>query len=117
MKFLITRTSNTPFIEEKRMRQPHDKAYVGKYLEIDMWSVDAMQKINNKRERDSWHDKGLNHRIEDGWAKRDIEKDGWFINLGSLDELLELVKEEEIVVSRPNRTKYFEIEIYDDYRE
>ncbi len=48
------------------------------------------------------------------------ELEGWFIEINSLEELLEFQKkyDEELVISRDNLNKnLIEIEIYDSYRE
>lgn len=70
------------------------------------------------REGGNWKDRGSEHSItEQGNIKRRRERDVkvWLIELNSLEELMEFVKENGqcIVTSY----KHPAIEIYDDYRE
>ncbi|MCX4356819.1 MAG: hypothetical protein OSJ43_11485 [Oscillospiraceae bacterium] len=68
-----------------------------------------------------WTDDGENHRINsDGFIERAMYKPAWRIEINSLEELLKLQSEcgEELIIS-PNglNDSYYDIEIYDDWRE
>jgi hypothetical protein len=39
-----------------------------------------------------WYDVGLNHRVENGHGIRELEYNGWFIEVGSLADLYELMQ-------------------------
>lgn len=114
MKFLISRTS------EWGDKQPYKNAYLETFARIDERVVDDPSKLNYKPDRENWYSNGSNHRVENGHIKRDFVSEGWFINLNSLEELLEFKKEvgEDIVIQDSwMNDGILEIEIYDTYRE
>jgi hypothetical protein len=110
MIFHVTRTS---IWSEKK---PCDGVFQGKYTWIDTRTVDDPSKLFGVQ-KDQWYTTGENHRVEDGFIKRDLIKDGWMIEINTLEELLDFCKEikEEIVLTCKDGTPG--IEIYDAYRE
>lgn len=68
-----------------------------------------------------WLDNGENHRINnEGFIERDMYRTVWGVEINNLEELLQFQDKckNEIIISRNYLNKdFFEIEIYDDYRE
>jgi len=113
MKFLVGRTS-LAFHENNK---PCEGAYYDSYIHIDERTVDDPAKIGPTIGRSEWwYSRGTNHRIEDGHIKRDVEDKRWFVDIDSLEDLLDFVSRNSrsIVLSTFD---FPEIEIYDDYRE
>jgi hypothetical protein len=110
MIFRVTRTS---IWSEKK---PCEGVYQGKYLWTDTRTVDDPNKLFGLH-RDDWYKQGENHRVENGTIKRDLIRDGWLIDINTLEELINFCKEnkEEIVLTCLDGTPG--IEIYDGYRE
>lgn len=117
MKFIVSRTSggsdspckgatqfNLPFIQiDNRFHkfEEFDKRFEG------CWG--------------KWTDKGENHRINsDGFIERTMYESCWCIEINSLEELLKFQSEcgKGLIIS-PHclNDSYYEIEIYDDWRE
>jgi hypothetical protein len=62
----------------------------------------------------------MNHRVVDGYIKRDFEEEAWFIDIETLEDLIKLqneVKQELIIGKCFWNDEIQSIEIYDDYRE
>lgn len=96
---------------------PYKHAYQASYVRIDERTVDDPMK--NKYIGEDWYKEGKNHRVENGHIKRDFEDKHWFIDIESLEDLMELYEREgqliiESVYGNPNIPC---IEIYDNYRE
>lgn len=117
MKFIVSRTSkwnddapcegairfNLPYVQTNR--QCHT------FEEYDKFSFDGRK----------WTDNGENHRINnDGFIERTMYKSVWCIEINSLEELLKFQSEcvSELIIY-PNwlNSNYYEIEIYDSFRE
>lgn len=113
MKFLVTRTS---LWDDKR---PCERAYKDKYIIVDSRTVDDPKKLNIKSDRENWYKEGTNHRVENGKIRRDFEEEGWFIDINSLEELIEFKNEVGAIIIQRHwqNEELFEIEIYDYYRE
>lgn len=113
MRFIISRTSQWD-------GEPHNKAYQDKFIRVDTRVVDCPSKLNHRVDRENWYEKGTNHRVENGCIKRDFIGKNWFIDISSLEELLEFKEEvgEDIVIQNSwENEELLEIEIYDTYRE
>lgn len=115
MKFRITRTSGSYFDEKK----PCEKAVEGKYLHTHTRTC-TEEEFNRKcaYREGPWRSKGINHRVDSrGYIQREDEREGFLIEINSLEELLELIAEVDypVVISKDDPMP--EIEIYDDYRE
>lgn len=114
MKFIVSRTSM--YGDDK----PCDEASKMTYTRIDMRGADDPSKIPAYKENSSlWYDEGTNHRIVKGKIMRDFEETGWFIEINSLEELLEFQKKYGDLVLQHSmwNEEIPEIEIYDYYRE
>jgi len=125
MKFIVDRTSL--YGNEDK---PCEGAFRGKVLFVDERTVDNTSKIPTYRgESEWWYRKGMNHRVENGCIKRDFEKEVWFIEIDSLEDLMRFVEKhgrividywtfyENFFVDYKLKTPYFRIEIYDAWRE
>lgn len=92
--------------------KPHNKAIMKKGYIVDArrWgSVDEMPEYWRKE----WHERGINHRVENGCIKRDLEIEDWYIEINFLHELMELIEDcgNSLVIDNEK------IIIYDDYLE
>lgn len=114
MKFEITRTSmyrgEQPVPEARKELLP--------LVDSRCFSEEAF----NKTFREKWRDQGANHRVEGDCIARDMDPEpGWVVEIDTLEQLIEFVDRvgHEVVISTGfSRPKgYYEIEIYDDYRE
>lgn len=115
MEFLISKTS-----DYSGNSKPHKRAFRKEFVRIDERHVESPDKLTYRNAELEWHHNGYNHRKEDGHIKRDFRDNGWFIEVNSLEELLDLQKScgSELVVSNSYMNELIpEIEIYDDYRE
>jgi hypothetical protein len=112
MKFMVSRTSNWDLEE-----QPCEEAVKETYTSTDTRIVDDPSKLNYGS--DEWYTKGTNHRVENGMIKRDFpDFEAWFIEIDSLDELLQFFRKyERLVIQEHYGSDFIKIEIYDDYRE
>jgi hypothetical protein len=120
LKFIVTRTSVcgdcTP---------PCDGAVLEDCAYVDVRTVDCPTKIlayqgNPEKAKYEWYKKGKNHRVENGFIKRDLDDKAWFIEINSLEEMVELMKRVEnpiILQSSYKNDNFLELEIYDYYRE
>jgi len=116
MKFQIKRTSSWG-------NKPCDEAFLDKYTRIDARTTDDPCKIpcyfdNPEKAKKMWFGEGSNHRVENGWIKRDFEDEGWFIEINSLEELMKFhEKYGNLVINSDYSSSISTLEIYDDYRE
>ena len=119
MKFYICRTSVYEDDES-----PVDGSFKQECLKVDSRTFKSPEehdeRLGGGENFKPWNSEGLNHRIVDGGIARDFESDAWFIEIDSLEELMEFSKAHgELVVS----STYWavkghpRIEIYDGYRE
>lgn len=108
MKFMVSRTSNWD-----AEVSPCEEAHREEYTSIDERTTD------DPSFEPTWYDHGTNHRVEDGHIKRDFSDVGWFVELDSLEALMEFRdKYERLVLGRYwDNNSIPSIEIYDDYRE
>lgn len=92
--------------------KPHNKAIMkkGYIVNARRWgSVDEMPEYQRKE----WYERGINHRVENGCIKRDLEIEDWYIEINFLHELMELIEDcgNSLVIDNEK------IIIYDDYLE
>lgn len=117
MKFLTRRT--TEYFDIK----PCEEAIEGTYTHVDIRMVDDPAKIPAEKGTDWWYkDKDFtNHRVENGQIKRDRILKGWFVEINTLEELVEFTKkyDGDVIIStnNENNPEFYELEIYDNYRE
>lgn len=106
MWFRISKASN---LDEK----PHRKAIMKKGYIVDERTVDSPEKLGYSIDRRTWYDRGVNHRVENGHIKRDLEIEDWYIEINFLHDLMELIEDcgNSVVVDTEK------IIIYDDYLE
>lgn len=128
MKFIISRTS----IWDDN-KQPCKEAIKEKYIyndQLDPKYLSNYPEHTRKYIKEEWYKNGFNHREESEIFKREIEKEDWFIEINSIDELIIFIKKYgNLVISNKDKNsnykydtdKYnnenYEIEIYDNYRE
>lgn len=111
MKFHVSRTSI--WDDEK---SPCEEAAVGRYLDVDERTVNDPKKLKINKAEESWYNSGHNHRVENGHIKRDFIRDGWMLELNSLEDLIKFSeKYGDLVVSSESGSPT--IEIYDGFRE
>jgi len=112
MRFLVTRSSDGWYD-----KKPCERAEWGKYYWVDERNVADPSQVPMQLGLTSWwYAKGINHRVENGHIKRDMELKGWTIEIVSLEDLVDFcrsVGDNLILKTSP----FLEIEIYDDYRE
>ena len=116
MKFAISRTSR--MFDEKS--PPTKGAFRDQYVAIDRRTTDDPSKIPwAKGESAWWYAEGRNHRVVKKEICRDLDREGWFIEIDSLDELMALLDKEGQLVLRESwaNDEILEIEIYDGWRE
>ena len=108
MKFLVTRTTGS-------RDKPCKNAIKEKYIYTFELSIDDPNK--NPFHKESWYKTGINHRVENGHIKKDFEEEGWFLEINSLEELINLKEEvgEWLIIGETHNL--LSIEIYNDYRE
>lgn len=113
MKFHIKRTS---IYDDKC---PYDKASKEQYIRIDERTIDSPEKFKWQGDKEGWYTKGTNHRVENGHIKRDFIDYDWFVEINTMEELINLKNEvkEELVIRNAWESDMPAIEIYDDYRE
>lgn len=120
MKFYVSKTSSY-----ENELQPCEDAFREDYIRIDTRSVDTPVKIpfykgDEQKANFDWYSNGNNHRVENGNLKRDFIDTGWFIEINSLEELINFktkIKEKIIISNLYNNESIPEIEIYDSWRE
>lgn len=110
MKFLVTKTSDWGD------NQPCEESFDGEYIYIDERTVNDPSQLKYKNAEKEWYGNGSNHRVENNHIKRDFNKNGWLLEVNSIEQLINFVnKYGDIVISNHFGTP--EIEIYDTYRE
>jgi len=73
--------------------------------------------INNGTDGD-WYLKGTNHRVVDGYIKRDLGiETAWAVELPTLSSFVKFVETHETCIVKVNEEGFSTIEIYDSYRE
>jgi len=118
MKFLIKRTSDysdkKPIKEAKKISVP--------YWHTRTCTEEYFDKSFSIREG-TWRSKGKNHKKvnENCITRQEDNRDMWSVEINSLEELLKfehkygrLILEE---YDNSDEEKFYELEIYDDYRE
>ena len=114
MKFKVSRTS---VCHEER---PCEEAYLDDYVYVDERCADDPSKVSAyKGNTDWWYSEGTNHRVVNGYIRRDFIRQGYFVDINSLDELLLFYKKYDdiIIFGLNDETNIAQIEIYDSYRE
>ena len=114
MKFKISRTSLHCY-EGKPIKEAIEK----ESTYIDIRTCKEFKEILGIDPE--WLKVGTNHRKEDGYIKRDLDKRNiWTIKIDNLKQLIDLVDKYGSIVIEPieDETNYnYKIEIYDDWRE
>lgn len=110
MEFIIKRTS-------AYKKKPCDRAVMAKRFTTEKRSCTEEYFDKEFSEwQGKWRSKGKNHTVDEkGWIQREIEEECFVIELGTLEELVNFVKEidDEVIIS----TDYSDIctlEINDD---
>ncbi len=114
MKFVIRRTSRNLPVNGT----PCAGAVAENYIYIE--SLEKSRWIPSYWESDNWLQRGKNHRVEGGIAKRDLDETRYIIEINSIEDLIELAKEHgELVIGigAESDPAMAYIEIYDGYRE
>lgn len=99
--------------------QPCEEAYRVLVMQVDRRSYDDPKKIPANHGTDGgWYTKGTNHRVENGQICRDrCLREEWAVHLPDLVALQAFVdKYDRCIISR-DCNGFYNIEIYDDYRE
>jgi hypothetical protein len=112
MKFKVERTSLFNGDEK-----PCENAFKEKYTRVDERTIDDPSKNEYTK---NWYENGTNHRVENGHIKRDFVEEGWFMEISTLGELMQFIKDngEDVVIGELfHNQSIIKIEIYDDYRE
>ena len=117
MEFLLTSTSGEV---EKQIPNTTIKKYTKR--EVRMCSTFEEFDKRFSRSEGNWLSKGVNHKASKGQIQREFPNgaEGYFIEINSIDELLELqkeVKSELIITSATDNESIPAIEIYNYYRE
>lgn len=109
--YLCSRTS-TSMSDEK----PCDAARSVRIPRVDVRGVDDPRKIpENAGTEGDWYRRGTNHRVENGRIMRDLgELSVWAVEVPDIQAFV--TEHGPCVISR-RWDGFFEIEIYDDYRE
>ena|SRR5699024_5487659 len=113
MNFLITRTND--FTNSK----PCEEAYEDIYISHDIRTLHSFEDFDEKF-KNKFEDNGRNHHINDeGYIQREFVKEGWFVSLNSLEELIHFKEKygSLVIGNHFNNKNITEIEIYDGYRE
>lgn len=114
MRFVVTRTSC--FCDET---SPCVGAFHIDGVSVDERTVDHPDK-NKHIGSEHWYGTGVNHRVENGHIKRDFPTKAWAVDIVSIEEMMEFIKENGQVIIRGESNSFAgfpNIEIYDDYRE
>jgi hypothetical protein len=117
MRFIISRTSGW----DSGPKAPCDEAYHEMVLETQKMREPAEQFMASGKYYTWWRSDGINHRVEDGYAVRDMEIYTWFVDIASLYDLQRFIeKYGDVVIMVLKDGKHagmMEVEIYDNYRE
>lgn len=119
MRFIVKRTSQYQFLDEKS--SPCDESIrlnyykTEKYFDFEFESWGKTEEERNK----SWLGTGKNHRVENEYIKREVEESAWFIDITTFDKLIKFIDKygDCIISKREEDNEFPTIEIYDDYRE
>lgn len=105
--YKICRVSYRPFDEG-----PCEGAFEADVLHVDRRSVDSPSKLNLERDRATWNQEGVSHRVENGEICRDLgTRREWFVLITDLMEFSD--KEGELIIGR-DRDGFGYVKIYDD---
>lgn len=117
MEFLLTSTSG-----EVGKQIPNTT--IKKYKKVDVRVFSSFEEFDKRLSRieGNWLSKGVNHKVSKGRIQREFPNgsEGHFIEINSIEELLELQKEvrsELIIASAIDNESIPAIEIYNSYRE
>ena len=117
MEFLIRSTSGG--VENKI-----SNTTIKKYTKREVRTCSTFEEFDKRfsRREGTWLSKGVNHKTSKGRIQREFPNgaEGYFIEINSIEELLELQKEvrsELIITSATDNESILAIEIYNDYRE
>ncbi len=116
MKFIVTRVSLYGDEEIKSC----SNAIKEKIIYTDIRTVSKSEDVPAYKGRsDWWYKEGANHRLIDNNIARDLEKEEWFIEISSLEELMNFIEDVGKIIIRNHfkYTSFKEIKIYDDYIE
>lgn len=128
MKFLVSRTST--FGSKSK---PCKNAFLESYDTIQTYDISEeefnQEKYNgasfgrkNYHNNGKWREEGINHRVDEkGRIQRDFpnELKGWFIEINTLEELIDFFAQNGriVIINHRENKNIIEIEIYDDWRE
>lgn len=117
MEFLLTSTAG--YVEN---RIPN--AIIKKYKKVEVRGFSSFEEFDKRLSRmeGNWLSKGVNHKASKGRIQREFpnEVEGHFIEINSIEELLEFQKKvgsELIITSAFDNESIPAIEIYNYYRE
>ena len=117
MEFLLTSTS-------RKVEKQIPNAVIKKYTKREVRTCSTFEEFDKRfswREG-TWLSKGVNHKMSKGRIQREFPNgaEGHFIEINSIEELLEFqreVRSELIITSATDNWSIPAIEIYDYYRE
>ena len=115
MKFIVSRVSCWNDDD-----QPCEGATRESCIRVDERVTDDPRKIGFYGGKSKWwFDEGENHRVEAGHIKRDFPVERWFIDIVSLEALIDFIGThgDILIGSQYDDPSRLRIEIYDDYRE
>lgn len=113
MRFKVERTSCMFDLDKK----PCEGVELNDVIRIDTRNVSDPKDLRYRDAETEWYSHGMNHRIENGYIKRDFVDQTWTRDFETLDEIVLFMKSigGEFVIRCDNSIP--EIEIYDTYRE
>ncbi|EIK0255484.1 hypothetical protein LHE31_000505 [Staphylococcus pseudintermedius] len=111
MEFIIRRSSL--WSEDK----PLENAYKKQVEYRDIRTLSSFKHYDIKFD-EAFTDKGSNHKVnKDGNIERTFIEEAWCLDVDSLNDLVELSKQDDVIVSHSKEYNLPILEIYDDYRE
>ncbi|EHS7170813.1 hypothetical protein KWC93_001739 [Staphylococcus pseudintermedius] len=111
MEFIIRRSSL--WSEDK----PLENAYKKQVEYRDIRILPSFKHYDIKFD-EAFTDKGLNHKVnKDSNIERTFIEEEWCLDVDSLNDLVELSKQDDVIVSHNKEYNLPILEIYDDYRE
>jgi hypothetical protein len=115
MRFVISRASN--FLNDEV--QPVPQAVKGRYVSVDIRTVDSPDKLQYEGALKEWHERGSNHRVVDGQIRRDLKRSGWLLDFADLQELMDFIHDvgSVVITPRSDPADTPRLKIYDDYLE
>ena len=85
MGFLVRRAAAAPEIA------PCPRAFRRRFVRIDERTVADPSRVPAYGGRvDWWYGRGTDHRVVNGRIRRDLEDEGWFLDVGGVEQLLSL---------------------------